>query len=414
MRRRLSTALLAALVILLAAFASSASALSVNASTTEVGWIAVHVSGAAAGTLTLAERRLGSPIDFATLPVAPSGTADLPRALAWSCDARVREIVATDAGGAASSASITTPSCGKRLDVRIRPTTARAGQKAVISVKDRWLLGDVSARACDVPAGLLGKDCNSMPLAAGGAWRQRSVLLKRPGRWNFKVSLPGATYKRSIKVRPRGGRLRVLATGDSMIQLVDIFLKQKLRRIEPVRLRSDAHISTGISKPQSLNWTRHAAGSARSFKPDVTVMFIGANDGFNMPTPSGGQALCCGETWVDEYARRVGSMMHDYERNQAGHVYWLLLPAPRQRSWRSTFRSVNQAILRAAEQSKTTHVVDLRRTFTPRGRYRQTIRWRGRTVNVRDADGVHLNTAGSRIAADIVVRRLRSDGVVVR
>ena len=38
----------------------------------------------------------------------------------------------------------------------------------------------------------------------------------------------------------------VLATGDSMIQIVDSFLKQRLSGRRGVRVRTDAHISTGV------------------------------------------------------------------------------------------------------------------------------------------------------------------------
>jgi hypothetical protein len=44
--------------------------------------------------------------------------------------------------------------------------------------------------------------------------------------------------------------------------------------------------------------------------------------------------------------------------------------------------------------------------FTPDG-YREVIRYRGRDVDVRDVDGVHLNVAGTAIAAKIVAGELR-------
>ena len=44
--------------------------------------------------------------------------------------------------------------------------------------------------------------------------------------------------------------------------------------------------------------------------------------------------------------------------------------------------------------------------FTPDG-YREVIRYRGRDVDVRDVDGVHLNVAGTAIAAKIVAAELR-------
>ena len=38
-------------------------------------------------------------------------------------------------------------------------------------------------------------------------------------------------------------------------------------------------------------------------RPDVTVVFLGANDGF----PFGAGAPCCGAPWVAEYARRAAA-----------------------------------------------------------------------------------------------------------
>jgi hypothetical protein len=46
--------------------------------------------------------------------------------------------------------------------------------------------------------------------------------------------------------------------------------------------------------------------------------------------------------------------------------------------------------------------------FTPSG-YRAAMPIDGRTTIVRRPDGIHLNDAGSRLAADAVVARLRDD-----
>ena len=64
-----------------------------------------------------------------------------------------------------------------------------------------------------------------------------------------------------LVVRPASRRLRVLATGDSMIQIIDGDLKRRLARRGPISVRSDAHISTGISKPFMFNWQAHARAS---------------------------------------------------------------------------------------------------------------------------------------------------------
>jgi hypothetical protein len=227
------------------------------------------------------------------------------------------------------------------------------------------------------------------------------------------VAFGGRTTRRVLIVRPASARLRVLATGDSMIQIIDGDLKQRLSRLGPVSVSSDAHISTGISKPFMLDWVAHAKASSRSLHPDLTVMFLGANDGFPMGTPSGARAPCCDAGWVREYARRARRMMRWYARDGAGTVYWLLLPAPRSSSFQQVFRPVNRALRTAALSFPgVVHLIDLGQTFTPGGRFRQTMMWRGRRVTVRQADGVHLSTAGASIAAELIVRRMRRDGLI--
>jgi hypothetical protein len=203
-------------------------------------------------------------------------------------------------------------------------------------------------------------------------------------------------------------RYSVLATGDSMIQIIDSFLKERLGA-GGIRVKSDARISTGISKPFMLDWVKHARRQARRVHPDLTVVFIGANDGF----PIGG-ANCCGAAWIDGYAKRARRMMVSYARGGRGRVYWLLLPAPRGRNFRRVFAAVNAALVRADAKLHGVRLIHLEKVFTPGYRFRSVIRYKGRTVRARQHDGVHLTRAGASIAANIVIRTLRREGAWVR
>jgi lysophospholipase L1-like esterase len=210
-----------------------------------------------------------------------------------------------------------------------------------------------------------------------------------------------------------GRGLRLLATGDSMIQIVDDDLRSRLDERRAATVRSDARISTGISKLGMLDWIRTARGQARGFKPNVTVVFLGANDGFPMRTPSGGRVTCCAAAWVGEYARRVEAMMRAYLRGGRSLVYWLTLPTPRRGDFARVYRAVNVAIGRAAGRvGDGARVIDLVPVFTPGGLFRQTITFRGRTVSARQDDGVHLSAAGAAVAATLVIDRLRADGAL--
>lgn len=204
--------------------------------------------------------------------------------------------------------------------------------------------------------------------------------------------------------------LRVLATGDSMIQIVDGLLAQRLGR--GARVRSDAHVSTGLSKSFLFDWPRHARAVARAEHPDATVVFLGANDGFAMRTPHGKTVACCRRAWVAEYARRVAALNRDYARRGAGRVYWMLLPVPGRRSFARVFRAVNAAIRAAARGNAHVRLLDVGRIVAPGGRFRHAIRRDGHTVTVRQPDAIHLSVGGARIAASLIADALRRDGLV--
>ena len=57
-------------------------------------------------------------------------------------------------------------------------------------------------------------------------------------------------------------------------------------------------------------------------------------------------------------------------------------------------------------------MIDLARIFTPGGRYRESMPIGGRTVRVRQADGVHLSTAGASLAASVMIRTLRRERIL--
>jgi hypothetical protein len=193
-----------------------------------------------------------------------------------------------------------------------------------------------------------------------------------------------------------------------MIQYVDTALGARLKR----RLISDAQIGTGISKPGQLDWQRYAADQMDRYDPAATVMFVGANDGFDMTTPFGERVRCCGRPWRIELARRASAIMSTFARDGAAKVYWLTLPQAREGFFREVYPAVNAALRRASrEHPDDVRLIRLNDVFTPGGRFRETMRWKGRTVVVRQRDGIHLTPTGADIAASLVQDALRADGL---
>jgi hypothetical protein len=212
--------------------------------------------------------------------------------------------------------------------------------------------------------------------------------------------------------RPARRRLRtLLATGDSLVQPLDSELARRLAG-DGVRTVRDAHVGTGLSKGELLDWGRLSRRQAERQRPDAVVVFIGANDGFDMTTARGAAVVCCGTPWAVEYAQRARAMMDVYRRGGAGTVYWLTLPTPRG-ARAEVARVVNRALrVAAAPYRRDVRIVDLTARFTPGERYRDAIALGGRSRVVRQPDGIHLNALGSELAAGIVLDALRRDFAV--
>ena len=206
--------------------------------------------------------------------------------------------------------------------------------------------------------------------------------------------------------------LRVLATGDSLVQPLDEQLKPRIKK-RGGRVFRDPRPGTGLTKPLILNWLKHARRQAKKRRPRATVMFIGANDSEKLRAADGPNVECCRRSWIDAYAERVATMMRSYMRGSRGYVYWLTLPTPRDEGLQRRYAAINFAIAQAAAAvGWKARVVDTIPAISPGNRFRRKLRYRGKRVTVRDRDGVHLTSAGSKIVRDLVLRAMRGDGLL--
>jgi lysophospholipase L1-like esterase len=201
----------------------------------------------------------------------------------------------------------------------------------------------------------------------------------------------------------------VLVTGDSMSMPLDDDLA---RTLDPkgIHVVEDPHVGTGISSTLLLDWGQEATAQVKSDHPDAVVVFIGANDGFSMPDPAGVQVPCCSAKWAAIYATRARLMMNTWRRAGIARVYWLTLPAPRDSTREAIAKVVDAAVEVAAQPwQDQVRIIDTVPVFTPGDRYRDAMPVNGTQTIVRQADGIHLNDAGSQVAANIVLAAITRD-----
>ncbi|MEA2156063.1 MAG: uncharacterized protein QOE11_2203 [Solirubrobacteraceae bacterium] len=378
------------------------------ADTTEAGVISLDFFGAKGAPVVFYERVGDRRVRLGTRSSPPDTATTFKDAVTWRCARLFRRFEATstlpDGTHATGAYSIRTPSCATRLGLTV-PRRLAPGTRGAIRVADRWGNGGVSPQLCITPPHR-APDCTTLRLRRAITVATRPFRATQRGRWRVELRIRGHRVRRAIIVGAGAASApppTVLATGDSMMQGIDSFLADELG--DSATVRSDVHPGTGISKPDGP-WAKLPATQVRRLHPAATVIAIGAVDGFPLPAADGSatEVECCGAGWIAAYTLRVRAIMLIYRRKGRGRVIWLTLPLPKGR--RDIADAVNASIVAAAAGLKRVTVLRMDQLFTPDG-FREVMPYRGRDVRVRAADGIHLNVAGTAIAAKVVAAELR-------
>jgi hypothetical protein len=396
------------------AVAADQFSLAISTSLANMGYVGATVTGPADASVQVSEQLAGGTAPIGVVQLSPSGTATIAQALTWRCDVRARTLVAATlppALPANAVATVTTPSCAHRLHATIG-ARARAGSSIAVRLTDPWGIGGLPLTICATPPGG-ERTCGRSPLAAGEGKLAVAIPTPRPGGWRISVETSyGFKHRALVWVSHPGGRIRLLAAGDSEMQILDTFLARELAG-HRVNVTSDARISTGLSNPFFFSWPGHAARQAPVLRPDVTVLVMGANEGYSVTGAGGHSIACCSAAWSAGYADLVAEMMRIYLRGDAGRVYWFLLPTPRPAKFHSVFDAVNAGIRAAAARFPgRVGLIDANAFFTPGDRYRDHMVYRGHGFTIHESDGIHISAASDTIAANIVTRRLIADHVI--
>ena len=345
------------------------------------------------------------PLGKRSVPAVSGPITSFLGATTWRCARRTRSFAATatlpDGSLARGTGSIRTRSCADRFALKV-PRQVGRGRLARISVGDRWGIGGVRAKLCVArPGHLLA--CRGLAFTNAKP-RIRAFRMVQRGRWRVELRVPGHSTRATIAVgvRPLSRKApppTLLATGDSTMDGLNSFLADQLG----TTATTVTEVEPGIAISKDDEWQPIAVKQVKRYKPATTVVSLGANEGWPMRGADGAMHECCDEQWIDEYARRVRRTMVTY----GGRVFWCTIVAPKDVRRVPIFAAANEGIVRAAQGLAHVRVVRMDLLFSPEG-YRDTIRYDGRDVRVREPDGIHLNPAGSEIAAREVVKAIRA------
>jgi hypothetical protein len=331
-------------------------------------------------------------------------------AATWSCDRLARRFAAVavlpDGSIAFGSYSVRTTSCASRFELRA-PRRVKPGAKASVRVVDRWGIGGIHPELCIGPADARLR-CKALAFPRAVTLASRRFKATERGSWRVELRVRRERIRAAIAVGGDGPTNRkqppiVLAAGDSTMQGIDSFLADELA--DSAYVRSDVHPGSGITR--GVYWEWHAKSQTKRLRQRVTVMSVGAaSDGLPIPNAIGVLRPCCGELWIQEYANRTRAIMQTFLRGGRARVVWLTPPEPRWGPRAEITHATNIAVERAASGLRGVKIIRIDLMFAPNG-YTDVVTYRGRQVRVRESDGVHLNVAGTAIAARAVAAAIR-------
>lgn len=197
---------------------------------------------------------------------------------------------------------------------------------------------------------------------------------------------------------------RVAFLGDSMMKLLGHQGNREISKLPHALVVTNfASIGSGLARLDAFDWMAKFASVMAEQKPDTVIIALGAND--KQPMQTKGQIVRPGDpAWTAEYSRRIGQAMDILISGGARRVFWLELPDMKNPAHQADADEINAAVQgQAASRPAVTYFRT--RPFLSRkpGEFaKYIIDAKGKPIELRDADGIHLTRAG----ADLTVAKL--------
>jgi hypothetical protein len=199
--------------------------------------------------------------------------------------------------------------------------------------------------------------------------------------------------------------LRVFIGGDSMVGQFGPMLENTAEAGGLVEVTEVLYeFSSGLTRPDFLDWPVRLREIRESQDPDVIVLFFGGNDAQAIQI-DGTWHEFGSETWMAEYRQRVGDLMAELDED-GRDVYWMGMPIVRSDDFRRKVEVLNEIYRSEAERFDSVNFVDSWSVFAGAdGGFSEYLTdANGDLVDMRLNDGIHLTTAGGIRLAEVTFR----------
>jgi hypothetical protein len=210
----------------------------------------------------------------------------------------------------------------------------------------------------------------------------------------------------SVAIKPLG-TCKLLLVGDSLGNNLGYGMIPQLSGYKNLKFALRAKASTGLSNSWFYNWETNLRTYLKAEKPNLVVVFLGANDRQNMRV--NGQILTFGTTkWKAAYAASV-SRMTKMATDSGAYVLWVGLPNCKPYNYNKGMELISSIYAKTVQLNTGARFIELHNyTSDARGNYTQYQTVNGSRQKTRGDDGIHFTSNGQSVIGTYAISKLAS------
>ncbi len=214
------------------------------------------------------------------------------------------------------------------------------------------------------------------------------------------------TTTTTLRVQPTAAHpLRVLIIGDSIGEDLAAPLLAELQATGVATVWTDTRVGTGLTRLDYFNWVAELAYDVHLYHPQLIVGLMGANDPQDFPGPP--DVLFNTAPWRTTYLSHASQLFSEGTAGGA-RLVWASIPTISDPGRDQRMQVVRDLQREAAAKYRVVYV-DSDDSVAPGGRFAAYLKVGGQETLVRQADGIHLTTAGGTLLATQIMGTLRAD-----
>ncbi len=206
----------------------------------------------------------------------------------------------------------------------------------------------------------------------------------------------------TTKLPDFGKKIKVLLVGDSMMQGLVPLIQNSLKHRKDIEVAHRAKVSTGLANQTFFNWPDNLKKLLKQHDPDVTIVFIGANDPQHLKVNKRWFGVDT-DGWRKIYSLRTLNFL-ELATAQKRKVVWIGLPMMLKEPYAKRIKVINKVYKDVNAFYSDAAFVDTEMLLTDKGKYISFITGKNnKTIRLRQKDNIHLTFAGGRMITEYMI-----------